>query len=64
MKRIKVRIPWKKAAPYADDALMGAGLVAAVATTYQWSAIAGGYALAASLLAVGVIIARQPPKRR
>lgn len=56
-------IPRKRMAPYTDDILMGAGVLVAVATTYSWSAIAGGYALAASLIGAGVVLARQPPRR-
>jgi hypothetical protein len=60
----KVKKLLKAMAPYTDDLLIAAGLVVAVVTTYQWSPIAGGYVLAASLIAAGVVIARQPPTRR
>lgn len=57
-------ILWRKAAPYTDDILVGIGLLIMVVTTFTWSAIAGGYTLAASFIGAGYILARQPPKRR
>lgn len=54
----------KKVLPYTDDLLFGAGGMVAVITTYQWSPIAGGYALAAFFVGAGVVIARQPSVRR
>ena len=60
----KVKKLLKSLAPYTDDLLIVAGLAVAVVTTFQWNPIAGGYSLAASLIGLGVVIARQPPKRR
>lgn len=48
---------------YLEDIFIGAGVVVINLATYQLDTIIGMYCTGLSLIAIGIILARQPPRR-